>query len=92
MRIRTFAVPFVTQVVSSFGGRPTLRGGEARAFKTDEGNSILDCAFDRIDDPEELSAMLNATPGVVEHGLFLGVADIAIVGRGERTAIFKRED
>jgi ribose 5-phosphate isomerase A len=49
-------------------------------FVTDNGNYILDCDFGRITDPEELEKNLNLIPGVVENGLFVGLADMAIVG------------
>jgi ribose 5-phosphate isomerase A len=48
-------------------------------FVTDEGHLILDCNFGRIPEPEVLAFALSRVPGVVEHGLFLGVADLAIV-------------
>jgi ribose 5-phosphate isomerase A len=48
-------------------------------FVTDGGNLILDCAFREIDDPEGLAEALQIIPGVVEHGLFLGLADMAIL-------------
>lgn len=48
-------------------------------FITDGGNYILDCAYGRIEDPELAAAALSATPGVVEHGLFLRLASAAIV-------------
>jgi ribose 5-phosphate isomerase A len=48
-------------------------------FVTDQGNFILDCAFGKIPEPEVLSFALKQVPGVVEHGLFLGVADAAIL-------------
>lgn len=48
-------------------------------FITDSGNLIVDCAFGRIDDPEGLDDMLKVVPGVVENGLFLGLADAAII-------------
>ena len=48
-------------------------------FVTDQGNHILDCHFGSIPEPEVLSFALKRVPGVVEHGLFLGVADLAIV-------------
>jgi ribose 5-phosphate isomerase A len=54
------------------------RAGEAR-FVTDGGHYILDCAFGALPDPEALAARLSAIPGVVEHGLFLGIADAVIV-------------
>ena len=48
-------------------------------FRTDGGNLIVDCAFGAIPDPELLDEALKLVPGVVEHGLFLGLADIAII-------------
>jgi ribose 5-phosphate isomerase A len=53
------------------------RNGET--FVTDECNFILDCAFGHIPEPEVLAFALKRVPGVVEHGLFLGVADAAIL-------------
>lgn len=58
------------------GFRETGSGG---LFITDGGNYILDCALGTIPDPETLAIRLNALPGVVEHGLFLGMATAAIV-------------
>jgi ribose 5-phosphate isomerase A len=52
---------------------------DGTAFRTDGGNLIIDCAFGAIPDPELLDEALKLVPGVVEHGLFLGLADIAIV-------------
>ena len=49
-------------------------------FVTDQGNLIVDCAFPRIAEPEVLAFALTRVPGVVEHGLFLGLCDMAIVG------------
>lgn len=49
-------------------------------FITDNGNYILDCDFQRIDRPEELEIEINNIPGVVENGLFIGLADEIIVG------------
>lgn len=46
---------------------------------TDSGHVILDAHFGRIDDPERVAQALNHIPGVVEHGLFIGFADLAIV-------------
>jgi ribose 5-phosphate isomerase A len=61
-------------------GAITLRPGEGDApFVTDQGNLMLDCAFGNIPEPEVLAFSLKRVPGVVEHGLFLGLADLAIV-------------
>ena len=58
----------------------TLRGGEEEPFVTDNGNLVLDLAFDRgIADPTPLGIDLKATIGVVEHGLFVGMTDTCIV-------------
>lgn len=63
------------------------QGTDGRAFVTDGGHLILDCAFGAIPQPEKLAEKLAAIPGVVEHGLFIGVATAIIVaGRdGVRT-------
>jgi len=53
---------------------------EDEPFITDNGNYILDCDFQRIDNPEELENAINSVPGVVENGLFIGLADEVIVG------------
>jgi ribose 5-phosphate isomerase A len=61
-------------------GEIRLRPGVGDApFVTDQGNLILDCAFGTIIEPEVLAFALKRVPGVVEHGLFLGLADLAIV-------------
>jgi len=69
--------------VRELGGEPTLRDAERKdgPVVTDNGNLVLDCAFGRMDDPDRLATQLSAIPGVVEHGLFVGLADVAYVGR-----------
>ena len=56
-----------------------LRMRDGAPITTDSGNVILDASFGRISDPEALAGCLSAIPGVVEHGLFLGYADLALV-------------
>lgn len=61
-------------------GTMTLRlGKDGQPFLTDSGNVILDCAFGSIPDPDLLDDALRLVPGVVEHGLFLGIADVAVI-------------
>jgi ribose 5-phosphate isomerase A len=77
-------VPFGSEsqrlFLEKLGGRPVLRTkSDGTPFITDEGNIIYDCAFGPIADPEELAAELRARTGIVEHGLFLGMADDVIV-------------
>lgn len=65
------------------GGDIVLRQAGDRPFLTDGGHHILDASLGRIPDPEALAAALAAIPGVMEHGLFLGLASAAIVGRDD---------
>lgn len=59
---------------------PVLRGGEEQPYVTDNGNYILDCSFPGgIGEPEDIAAILQARVGVVEHGLFLGMASEVFV-------------
>ncbi len=58
-------------------------GEDGTPFITDNGNFILDCHFGRIEKPEALSGAFAQVPGVVENGLFLGIADVAIIAGEE---------
>jgi ribose 5-phosphate isomerase A len=58
-------------------------------FVTDGGNHILDCAFGPIADVEALAATLAALPGVVDHGLFLGLASAVIVAGADGVRILR---
>lgn len=63
--------------------------GNGNPFRTDCGNYLVDCSFQHIHDPEALDEALKFVPGVVENGLFLGVADIVILGGVKGTNILK---
>ena len=60
-------------------------------FVTDGGNFILDCAFGRIEDPEALDEALKLVPGVMESGLFLGIADAAIIAGPDGVIVLERD-
>jgi ribose 5-phosphate isomerase A len=60
-------------------GPVTLRMRDGKPFVTDNGNVILDCALGRIQYHEKLAAALSSIPGVVDHGLFIGMASLAII-------------
>ena len=64
-------------------GPITLRMTGGQAFVTDGGHFILDASFGRIPDTRALSNALHAIPGVVEHGLFIGLASAAIIAGGD---------
>lgn len=73
-------------------GEISLRmGSEGKPFTTDSGNIILDCAFGRIDDPEGLDDALKLVPGVVETGLFIGIADVAILAAPEGIEVLETD-
>ncbi|MFB6073123.1 MAG: ribose-5-phosphate isomerase RpiA [Halobacterium sp.] len=75
----------VADRVRELDGDPSLRAADRKdgPVVTDNGNLVLDCEFGRIEDPEGLAAALSAVPGVVEHGLFVGLADAVYVGTGD---------
>jgi ribose 5-phosphate isomerase A len=62
-------------------GSVRLRGGSERPFTTDGGHLVLDASFGHIRDAVALSAALHGVPGVVEHGLFIGLAGLALIAR-----------
>ena len=67
-------------------------GDDGQPFVTDNGNYILDCHFGVIPDPDMLADLLGLVPGVVENGLFLGLADIAIIAGDETLAVLEAND
>lgn len=72
------------------GWRPELRLRDGEPWLTDEGNHILDCRRDDWSRPAALDRELHALPGVVEHGLFLGMAGLAVVGGEEGVRVLER--
>ena len=68
--------------LTKLGGKPELRMGIKKAgpVVTDQGNLVIDVKFDSIDNPAELEKAINNIPGVLENGLFVGVADVILIG------------
>ena len=66
--------------VQKAGSLAIRQAKSGHPFVTDGGHWIIDARLDRIDDPAALAHALAAVPGVVEHGLFIGLADTAIIG------------
>jgi ribose 5-phosphate isomerase A len=83
------AHPVVARRVRDFGGEPELRAAERKdgPVVTDDGALVLDCDFGTVADPAALAADLSAVPGVVEHGLFVGMADAVAVGRSDGATV-----
>jgi len=78
--------------LESLGAKPALRlTDDGTPFETDQGNLILDCDFGPIPDPARLAQSLKAHSGIVEHGLFLGLATEVVVASAEGVRHVKRE-
>ena len=70
--------------------KPTIRQKNGENFITDEGNYILDLNIKHITNMPALERKLKQIPGIVETGLFLDMADIIIIGKGENTITLKK--
>ncbi|HVT89280.1 MAG TPA: ribose-5-phosphate isomerase RpiA [Tepidisphaeraceae bacterium] len=67
--------------LKSLGGNPVLRkDATGSPFVTDNGNYIYDCRFTKIDKPAELQQTIKTRAGIVETGLFVGMASAALIG------------
>jgi ribose 5-phosphate isomerase A len=77
------ALPLVEPKLAALGLHPKQRQAKSGngPYLTDEGNYILDCACGVIEEPEVVAAEIRNIVGVVEHGLFLGMATLALVAR-----------
>jgi ribose 5-phosphate isomerase A len=85
----------IEMLAADAGCRGDIRlrqGFDRQPFVTDGGNYIFDCAFGRIDDPEALDEALKFIPGVVENGLFLGIADAAIIAGPDGVIVLEPDD
>ncbi len=78
-----FAEAVVAKKISALGAEVELRrGADGKPFLTDENNHILDCRFGQILDADGLARRLSDMPGIVEHGLFIGMAGVVLVANG----------
>lgn len=75
------AAPLVGDALRKLGFTPKIRtNADGTHYITDEGNLILDCSGMLIEHPAEMAAKLDSIVGVVEHGLFLNMATLALIG------------
>jgi len=78
-----FAQAVVAKKIEAMGAEVSLRKDAAgKIYITDEGHHILDCKFGQIPDPPSLARKLSDIPGVMEHGLFIGLASLVLIGKG----------
>jgi ribose 5-phosphate isomerase A len=86
-----FAQALVAKRITALGAQVSLRmNADGRPFVTDERNHILDCRFGQIADADGLARQLSDMPGVVEHGLFIGMASVALFARGSEIVELRR--
>ena len=81
----------VAKRITALGAEVSLRmDGEGKPYVTDESNHILDCRFGQIPDADSLARELSEMPGVVEHGLFIGMASVVLLARGSEIVELRR--
>ena len=86
-----FAQALVAKRIAAMGADVRLRtDSDGEPYLTDENNHILDCRFGEIRDPDRLARELSEMPGVVEHGLFIGMASIVLFARGNEIVELRR--
>lgn len=78
-------------MLNALGGAAELRRSGQNPFETDNGNYIMDCRFGPISNPSELEKSINLIPGVVECGLFIGIADTLVIGFDDHVEIKERK-
>ncbi|HIE51053.1 MAG TPA: ribose-5-phosphate isomerase RpiA, partial [Armatimonadetes bacterium] len=96
-RLPVEVVPFgwrsVARQIETLGGVPLRRTlPDGTPLVTDNGNYLLDCRFPGIPNPTRLEAQLNALAGVVDCGLFIGLADVVIVGYADQVEVLQRPE
>lgn len=90
VEVLPFAWTLSSRKLEDLGCVPNLRKQDQKPFVTDNGNYILDCDFGPIEDAAALEKRIKLLPGVVENGLFIGIADTLVIGFDERVEIRER--
>jgi len=93
IEVLPFAFATVMSKIREMKGKPFLREGTDKVgpIITDNGNFIIDVDFGSIKNPKELEYKLKSIPGIIETGLFIGMADIAYIGTSTSVEILKRK-
>lgn len=85
-----FAEALVAKEISNLGARVVRRMDPAgKPYLTDEGHHILDCRFDKIPNPPALARRLSDMPGIVEHGLFIGMVSVLLMAKAGKVEEFR---
>jgi ribose 5-phosphate isomerase A len=91
VEVITFAEPLVARKISNLSAKVVQRqDNTGKVYVTDEGHHILDCHFGKIPDPASLARTLSDMPGIVEHGLFVGMANVVVMAKAGDVEEFRR--
>ena len=90
IEVLPFARRMSASLLTELGCVANIRLQGETPFVTDNGNSILDCEFGPIDEPGTLEKRIKIIPGVVECGLFIGIADSLVIGFNDRVEVRER--
>lgn len=85
-----FSEPVVFRRLKSMGLDPQVRKKDGKKYLTDGRNIVIDCRTGPIADGRKMESELNLIPGVVENGLFMGIADIALISKEKGVRVFRR--
>lgn len=85
-----FGLPLASRRLAGLGCRPRLREEAGKPVVTDNGNRILDCGIEALENPVGMESAIRAIPGVVGTGLFLGMADVVLVQDGSQVKVLER--
>lgn len=90
VEVLPFAWALSARRLSQLGCTASLRDQAGLPFVTDNGNYILDCNFGAMADPATLESRIKLLPGVIESGLFIGIADTLVIGFDDHVEVKKR--
>lgn len=93
IEVLPFAVYPVMLKIKDLGGKPQIREGAGKVgpVVTDNGNFIIEAYFGLVKSPAELNIKIKAVPGVVETGLFVGMADMVYLGKHDKVEKLERK-
>jgi ribose 5-phosphate isomerase A len=86
-----FAEPLIAKKITDLGAQVVRRqDASGKPYMTDEGHHILDCHFGQIPDPPALACTLSEMAGIVEHGLFVGMASVVLMANAGQVEEIRR--
>ncbi|MGH9499860.1 MAG: ribose-5-phosphate isomerase RpiA [Terriglobales bacterium] len=92
VEVITFAESVIAKKLAALGASVQRRqSADGKPYITDEGHHILDCHFGQIPDPPALARILSDMPGIVEHGLFIGLASVVLIANGDEVRELRKK-